>query len=597
MTALFQWRWRLPASLRAWAGVAVAVCALPAVLAQTVAKAPDEAPTHSALDAPLFYQLLIGEMELRGGEAGTAYEVMLDAARRTRDETLFRRAVEIALHSRAGEQALAATRAWLDVRPESGEALRYQIQLLTALNRGAEAAEPLRLLLSTAPAAERPGIIAALPRLFLRASDKREAAGLLEQVLQPHLEAPDTRTAARIALGRGWHAAGDAARALALAERALADEPLAPGPVLLALEMLTSTPAAERLVLAYLERPKAETMVRLAYVRVLTGAQRYGDAVAQLERATRDQPELAPPWLNLGALWLELRKPVEAEQALNRYVQLAQAAPAAAANEDDEDAPRADRGLMQAWLLLAQAAEQRGDFAGAERWLQRVDNPQRALEVQTRRASMLARQNKIGEARELIRRVPERNDDDARAKLLAEAQVMRDAKRWREAHEVLASANQRFAGDADMLYEQAMAAEKIERLDDMERLLKRVIEIKPDHHHAYNALGYSLADRKLRLPEARSLIKKALELAPGDPFITDSLGWVEYRMGNRDEALKLLRAAYGARPDTEIAAHLGEVLWVDGQRDEARRVLRDAKGRDASNEVLREVLARLKVDL
>jgi Flp pilus assembly protein TadD len=106
-----------------------------------------------------------------------------------------------------------------------------------------------------------------------------------------------------------------------------------------------------------------------------------------------------------------------------------------------------------------------------------------------------------------------------------------------------------------------------------------------------------LADRGLRLPEAKALIEHALELAPGEPFITDSLGWVEYRLGNRDEALKLLRQAYAARPDTEIAAHLGEVLWVNGQRDEARRVWREGKTRDASNDVLRETLARLKPDL
>jgi Flp pilus assembly protein TadD len=217
--------------------------------------------------------------------------------------------------------------------------------------------------------------------------------------------------------------------------------------------------------------------------------------------------------------------------------------------------------------------------------------------VQARRASLLARQDKIAEARELIRRVPERTQEDARAKLLAEAHLLREVRRWSDANEVLAQANRRFEGDADLIYEQAMTAEKLDRLDDMERLLKRVIEIRPEHHHAYNALGYSLADRSVRLPEARELIRKALELSPGDPFITDSMGWVEYRMGNRAEALRHLRAAYGARPDTEIAAHLAEVLWVDGQQEEARRILRQAKGRDAGNEVLRETIARLKVDL
>jgi Flp pilus assembly protein TadD len=131
----------------------------------------------------------------------------------------------------------------------------------------------------------------------------------------------------------------------------------------------------------------------------------------------------------------------------------------------------------------------------------------------------------------------------------------------------------------------------------MERLLRRVISMRPDYYHAHNALGYSLADRNVRLPEAKSLILRALELAPDEPFITDSLGWVEYRLGERAAAIKHLSIAYKARPDAEIAAHLGEVLWVDGQLDEARRILREGKARDASNEVLLEVVLRLKVDL
>jgi Flp pilus assembly protein TadD len=142
-----------------------------------------------------------------------------------------------------------------------------------------------------------------------------------------------------------------------------------------------------------------------------------------------------------------------------------------------------------------------------------------------------------------------------------------------------------------------MVAEKMSRLDDMERLLRRVIELKPDHGHAHNALGYSLADRGLRLPEARTLIQRALELQPGDPFIMDSLGWVEFKLGNVDEALRVLRAAWNTRPDTEIGAHLGEVLWSAGQRDEAKQVWRQAQSRDSANEVLRETLARLQVGL
>ncbi|MEF7614946.1 tetratricopeptide repeat protein [Aquincola sp. MAHUQ-54] len=591
-----------------------ALLAAGAVQAQTVPAPPAAAasapPVNSTLDAPLFYQLLVGEIELRSGQAGTAYQVLLDAARRSRDEQLFRRAVEIALQARAGDQALTAAKAWNTALPESAEALRYQIQLLMAMNRQAEVAEPLRTLLAQTPVVEQPGMIASMPRFFQRAPDRKQVVELFEQILPPYLDAVGTRSAARVALGRAWLAAGDAPRALTLARRAQVDDPTLPGPALLALELLPGQPDAQRIVENYLQQPKAEPAVRLAYVRVLSGAQRYADAVAQLEIVTRAQPEVAAPWLTLGALHLELRHPQQAQEALERFVALRQAAPppdAAKAPEvhdpsvieTDEDPATAgeDGDLVQAWLLLAQVAEQRGDLQAAEAWLSKADSPQRALEVQARRAMLVARQGRVAEARAMIRATPERQPDDARAKVLAESHMLRELKLWREAHEVLAAANVRQPDDVTLLYEQAMMAEKVGRTDEMEQLLRRVIDLKPDHAHAYNALGYSLADRNQRLPEARDLIAKALSLSPGDPFITDSLGWVEYRLGNRAEALRLLRAAFSARPDPEIATHLGEVLWSQGEQEEARRLWREAQARDADNEVLRETLARLKVDL
>ena len=588
--------------------------------AQTEPETKPAAAPPSALDAPLFYQLLIGELELRDGRPGNAYQVILDAARRQADDALFQRAVDIALQARAGDQALAAVKAWREARPQSTAAMRHEVQILLALNRGQDLAEPLTAWLAIAPLLERPGLIASLPQLLQRLADKQQALALAGKVLTPWLDDPGTRTAARVALGRAHLLAALPTQALGLARAAQADDAAAPAPALLALDMLPATPAAEALVTAYLARPDAEPAVRLAYVRSLAQSQRYADASRQLEQLTRDKPDLPEPWLTLGALRLELKLPKEAEAALLRYVELAGSAPppaaVAAANaagaatgstasdtEDDDDGPSSSaetggqRDLTQAWLLLAQAAEQRGDLKAAETWLAKIENPQRLLEVQARRAGLLARQGKIKEARALVQAVPERTGDDARAKLMAEAQLLRDVKRWTDAAAVLGAAAQRFPEDTELIYEQAMVEEKLDRLAEMERLLRRVIALKPDHPHAHNALGYSLADRGVRLPEARVLIQRALELSPGDPFITDSLGWVEFRLGNRDEALRLLRQAYSARPDTEIAAHLGEVLWASGQRDEARRIWQDARGRDAGNEVLRETLARLKVGL
>lgn len=568
------------------------------------AQAAPEKIQNSALNGPLFQQLLIGEIELREGDLGTAYQLILDAARRTKDEQLFRRATEIALQGRAGDEAMVAVKAWRLAIPDSPDALRYQVQLLVQLNRTAEVVEPLQTLVKATPAAQRPGLIDAVPRLLVRSSNRNQAAQIIEQVLLPYADAPETRVAARVAIGQGWLAAINGEKALALAQSAHELDRGAEAPAGLALQMMPGTPAAEEIVKDHLAARPDSNGVRLLYVRTLLASQRLSDATGQLETLTQHAPTLAQAWLTLGALHLQLREPVPATEALQKYVELVQttefpAVAASAAGGDEEDAAPASKeeALTRGYLLLSQAADQQGDFKAAEAWLAKIDNPKRALEVQARRASLLAREGKVAQARELIRRLPEKSPDDARAKVLAEAQVLRDAKLWRDANDVLAQGNKKFPDDVDLMYEQSMMAEKLNRLADMERLLRRVIEIKPDHQQAYNALGYSLAERNMRLPEARTLIKKALELSPGEPSITDSLGWVEYRLGNREEALRLLREAYRGQPDAEIAAHLGEVLWVSGQTDEARRIFSEARKRDASNEVLRETLARLRVNL
>ena len=338
--------------------------------AATSAPASDSAPAsaRSALDAALFYQLLIGELELSGGQPGNAYAVLIDAARRTRDESLFKRSVDVALQARAGDQALAAARAWRQTLPQSLEALRYELQLLTALNRSNEAAEPLKLLLARTPEAERGALAATLPRLFQRVPDKRQAAQMLEEVLQPYTadnHLPAARAGAHVALGRAWWLAADAPRALAQAERAQALDAAATGPVALALEMLGSVPEAHKVVANYLQRADADVAVQLAYVRVLSGAQRYVEAIAQLQQVTRKNPDMPGPWLTLGALQLELRQPRDAEAALQRFLTARAAAPLSAAtaamatastdDDDNDDSRSNDGGQTQAWLMLSQA--------------------------------------------------------------------------------------------------------------------------------------------------------------------------------------------------------------------------------------------------
>ena len=199
----------------------------------------------------------------------------------------------------------------------------------------------------------------------------------------------------------------------------------------------------------------------------------------------------------------------------------------------------------------------------------------------------------MNEARALLKELPGSNAEEQRMKLLAEVQLLKEHNQNEEAFQLQGKALNESPEDNDLAYDQAMLAEKTGRLDVMEKLLRQVIARQPDYHHAYNALGYSLADRGVRLNEAKQLIQKALDLAPGDPFITDSLAWAEFRLGNKAQAQQLLQSAFSKKPDAEIAAHLGEVLWAQGKQKEARKLWREALKQQPDSDILRSTLLRL----
>ncbi|WP_296444746.1 tetratricopeptide repeat protein [Rhodoferax sp. UBA5149] len=558
------------------------------------AQTPDNkvaTPISSALDSELFYQLLLGELDAREGEPGAAYSLILDAARKTNDPRLYQRAVEIALQARSGDSALLAARAWKQALPASREANRYVLQILIGLNRLGEVLEPLKREIAATDPKDRAATVASLPRYFARAIDKKLVATTVEQALTAYLTVPKVGLAAWTVIGRMRFEAGDVSAAVDAARKAQAMDVKSEAPALLALSMMSpKVPQAEAIVKKYLEgKPLAE--VRMEYARALLEAQRYAEAAAQLQIITAEKPDYPKGWLIRGALELEDGKPAIAERSLKHYVELALAKRTGASHAET------GRGLVQAYLSLAQIAEQRKDFVEADTWLKRIDSKGDLLNAQLRRASILARQGKLEEARKLIRSQPEKSAADARLKVTAEVQLLRDSKQYKGAYDLLAEATTRNPNDFDLVYDQAMMAEKLGNLEEMERLLRRVIAGKPEYQHAYNALGYSLAERNTRLPEARQLILKALEYAPGDPFISDSLGWVEFRSGNMAEALRILQGAFKAKPDAEIAAHLGEVLWNMGRRDEAISIWKEGAQINGENETLLEMLKRLRVKL
>ena len=551
----------------------------------TMDQASQKSAATAALDAELFYEILLGEMTTRSGEAGAGFALMLEAARRSNDEKVYQRAVELAVQARSADAALAAATAWKEAWPQSREANRYVLQLLIALNRIAETAGPLQQELAQTAPHSKAATLQALPQMYRRASDKNLAATLVEQALSHDLESPESGAAAWTAVGYMRLLANDRQGAMNSALRASQFEARSDAPILLALELLDNGQAeADALVRRYFDdKPTSE--LRVVYARVLIDLKRHADALQQVQMATRDKPSLTEAWLIQAALQFDANALESAQASLQQFM-------AFAASEPASDTVNA--ALTRAYLLAAQIAEKQGDVDAAEAWLNRIQSAPDLFGAQIRRAALLARHGKLTQARALIQRLPTTTPDDERVKWVAEAQLLRDAGQFSEALVMQAKAVAQFPEDNDLLYDQAMLAEKAGQHAAMERMLRQLIARQPDYYHAYNALGYSLADRGVRLQEAKELVQKALTFAPTDPFITDSLGWVEFRLGNHAQALELLESAFKIRPDAEIAAHLGEVLWRMGQQQRAQEIWAAGQQLSPANEALQETIKRLK---
>lgn len=351
-----------------------------------------------------------------------------------------------------------------------------------------------------------------------------------------------------------------------------------------------------RILLPYIDSPATNSPVytpntkaaaRLTLARSLLNASRYNDTLAQLKLLTAESNDSIDGWLLKAALELQENLFAEAEKSFQQFLVLAEKTNLATNHA----------GYVQTYLGLAQLAEMRKDYEAAQMWLGKIEDNKERLAAQLRRASILAKLGKVSEARALIQQLPEQTVEESRGKLMGEVALLRDDGQLPEAIKLLDKAIADNPTDTDLLYELSTLYEKAKNYTKMEALLKQVIALRPNSAVAYNALGYSLADRGVRLEEAKILIEKALSIAPNDPYITDSLAWVLFRMGRLEESLKTFQAAYKTRADAEIGAHMGEVLWQMNRKDEAIKTFKEAQIINADNPTLIETLKRLGVKL
>jgi tetratricopeptide (TPR) repeat protein len=563
------------------AGCATTTLPTPEAQAQNTTAATAQEPLPEVpLDSSLMFQLMLSEIAAQRGNAQASHLAFLQLARDTKDPRLARRAVETALAARNPQAALEASQLWVSLSPQSPEAKNLSYALLAA-NDQPEVLEPL-LTAELNDAKDKKTAIGNAQRAISRLPDRKTAYAMAQRLFTQYPKSPD----ALLALAQSAYGAQEQVQAVDYGKRALAIAPNMEVAALLTAQLMRDKPdEAVKLLENFVAKNPNAREARTTLARLLAGNKDWAGARNQFETLVKPvdgQLVDADALYGLGVVAMQQNDLDAAEANFKNFL---------SAIEEDEE-----RDGNGAYFNLGVIAEERKDYTGAVAWYDKVDGQAR-LGAQLRAATAQAKAGRVDDAVKRLQAQKPRNAEDSARIAMGQAQIQRDAGKPQDAFNTLDAALKQTPDQPDLLYDWALAIEKLGKVEEMEKALRKVIELKPDAAHAHNALGYSLADRNVRLEEAKQLIEKAMNLQPDDPFIMDSLGWVQYRLGRLDEAVKTLRAAYAKKPDAEIGTHLGEVLWVSGKRDEAEKFWREARSKDANNETLKSTLARYNVKL
>lgn len=525
-----------------------------------------------AVEAQALHEYLLAEIASQRGEVPAAIDSLVALARRTGDPRFARRAVELGFQSRQQVRALDAASLWMSLEPDS--ALARQAMAVLLVNQGTLETAKVKLKPLLQDPARAPALYLQLNALLARFQDRPAVVEAVRELvaLQPDL------AQAQFSLAVALAGSGEGVGALVAARRAHELSPsFEPAAVLVGQLLRETNPAgAKAHYEKYLTLHPGAIEVRVAYARLLTSERLLDEAAAEFRKLEAARPEDPEMPFALGLLATQAQDLVSAEAAFRRTLDL---------NIRDRN---------PVWMQLGQVEEARKNWDAAFGWFEKVDGEEYLVPARLRMAGIISRQKGIDAARAFLREAGAASSERDVQFILAESQLLRDARDFKAAATVLSQGLERHPDNVDLLYDRAMVSEKLDDLSGLERDLRTIISLKPDHAHAYNALGYTFADRNVRLEEALTLIEKATTLAPRDGFILDSLGWAHFRMGNLEKAVALLRQAFSLRNDPEIAAHLGEALWKAGQREEALRLLDASQRKHPGNEALDAVARRLR---
>jgi tetratricopeptide (TPR) repeat protein len=526
-----------------------------------------------ALTDHLLYEFLLGDIAAQRGRPELAAQAYLDLAKTTRDPRVARRAAQLTFEAHQYDQSVEAFKLWQQLEPASPMAKQMVVSLLLTGGKLEEARPQVVALLESDP----PNVARTfmnISGLLARAPDKSAALDWLIEIARPYPQISE----AHWALAQSAVAANKYDLALTEAHQASTLRPEWDVAVVLEAQVLqrTQPQKAAELLKKYLDTHGDNKELRLLYARMLLEQKQYAPAREEFSLLLQQRPGSPELAFAIALISLQLGELDRAEQELRKAL--------------DSNDKNKDEDLLH--YYLGQLSEAKKDDMAALQHYQQIHSGEQDYPAHLRIAYLLNKSGKLDEAVKSLEAAPSKDDAQRIQLLLIESQFLRDAKKYTDSFKVLAQGLEKFPLQPELLYQSALIADKLGKPELFEQLIRKLIKVEPENAHSYNALGYGLLERNVRIPEAMELVEKAYKLAPDDAAIIDSMGWGYYRLGDLNKSVEFLRRAFVADPDPEIAAHLGEVLWMQGEKDAAQKIWMESAKAHPENEVLRAVIKR-----
>jgi len=528
-------------------------------------------------NAEFVYKFLLAEIAAQRGDLNTAGHIYFDLAKLTKSIPLAERATRIAGSARNARLAMDSANIWQKLDKGSIEPKRILAELFITSGNLAKARPLVKTLLEKEEKTRAEGFLY-LNKILSQEENKKNALRFILDISKPYLDIRE----ARFAIAHAAYSAGN---------KKLATEQLDK------IESIDSKWETAALFRGYIigeewpekalafyqdflrKSPKSNE-VRLEYAKALTNLKKYNEAKKQFLKLVNSSLASSDISLTVALLAVELADNILAEKYFLQSLKRGHSQPA------------------QIYIYLAGIYDDRGDFEETATWLNKITNVNNEYYIDSRilMSEYIAKYDSVDSAIEMLNGLKAKrlSYNEKLIILRNKASLLLKENRGQDAYDLMKLEEEVFKDSPEFKFDYAILSEKMGNTLLMEQLLLEAIKLKPDYATAYNALGYSYADRDIKLPEAKRYIEIALSYEPNNHYIMDSMGWIHFKLGNIDIASQYIKKAYAINKDPEIAAHLGEILWVQGKKEEAKEVWKKSLNRHPSNTVLIETTNRFR---